>query len=205
MAEELKMNGKFEITRRDFVKAGAAATAGAGLLGWPQDWRVVGPNPAVADQVVRKVRNLCVYCSIGCGAWVALDAQDNVVDVYGDQESVTNRGRLCSKGRCLVQLVNSKERIGIPGQTDHYLYGDSAVMTGGPMKKVGNGNWQSIGWGTAIEEIADRLKDVKDTSPDGANSVVFYGSSHYTNEENYLYKKMLTLFGTNNTEHQARI
>jgi formate dehydrogenase major subunit len=205
VARGLEAGGTFEITRRDFVKFGAVATAGAALLsGSSPEWAVCGPNPSLKDQVVRRVRSVCPYCSIGCGLWLALDADDKVIDTYGDENSITNRGALCSKGRNLLQMVNSSQRIGIPGQTDHYLYGSTAAMTGGAMKRVGNGEWQHIAWDAAFTEIAAGLKKVKDESPDKADSIAFMGSSHLNNEECYLYKKLITLMGTNNVEHCAR-
>jgi anaerobic selenocysteine-containing dehydrogenase len=45
------------------------------------------------------------------------------------------------------------------------------------------------------------------TTAAGTNkkSVAFFGSSHMNIDQNYIYKKLICNFGTNNVEHQARI
>jgi formate dehydrogenase major subunit len=194
-----KKSDKWKLSRRDFLKLTGAAGASGALL----DWVATGPNPAMAATVVKTVRNICPYCSVGCAIKIGVDASDNIVDIYGDSNSVINRGSLCSKGSALLQLANGSQRIGITGQTDHYLYGSGAVMTGGPMKRTGNGAWESVSWADAFTQIAGYMKQVKDLG--SADHVAFLGSSHMTQEECYMYKKLITLFGTNNTEHQARI
>lgn len=191
------------MSRRDFLKSSAAATAAGTML----DWAVVGANPALAAEVDKSVRNICPYCSVGCAIKIDVDASNNILDIYGDPTSVINQGALCSKGAALIQLANSPQRIGIPGQTNHNIYGTSPVVTGGPMKRTGgdgtNNTWTSVTWSEAISDIATYMKNAK--TGHSANNVAFFGSSHMVNEECYAYKKLITLYGTNNTEHQARI
>ncbi|MBU3982379.1 MAG: hypothetical protein KJ985_02625, partial [Proteobacteria bacterium] len=59
------------------------------------------------------VRNICPYCSISCGIKVAVK-DGAVIDIYGDETSVINRGSLCSKGSALIQLVNNDQRVTEP-------------------------------------------------------------------------------------------
>lgn len=177
---------KAKLTRRQFLKATAAGAA----VGPFADW-IMKPKPAGASGP--GIPTTCPYCSLGCGMMGYTDGNGNIIDITGDSIHPYNEGAQCSKGAANWNLMNSPARV-----------------TTGPKKRVGNGTWQDISWEDAITEIAQELKAIKDTSPGitgyaGADQVAFLGSSHLTNEECYLYRKIIALFGTNNIEHQARI
>jgi formate dehydrogenase major subunit len=70
------------------------------------------------------------------------------------------------------------------------------------MKIVG-GRWQRISWETAINEIGDKLLAIREKS--GPDSVYWLGSAKFTNEAAYLNRKFAAFWGTNNSDHQARI
>jgi formate dehydrogenase major subunit len=70
------------------------------------------------------------------------------------------------------------------------------------MKIVG-GQWQRISWETAINEIGDKLLEIRAKS--GPDSVYWLGSAKFTNEGAYLNRKFAAFWGTNNSDHQARI
>ncbi len=216
------------ITRRDFIKWSAAAGAAAKAV----DWTKIGPSMA-APTVANTYRNICPYCSISCGVKVDVDnaahASGTIVDIYGDETSVLNRGSLCSKGSALYQLVDptgavgarvTEPRIKIGDGTDGTWYknstsgedgwldifGVSAWTDGAYADTVDMTGWETVDGGVAgtgtIPTISKQLADARANNPD---SVAFWGSSHLTNEECYLYRKLITLFGTHNIEHQARI
>jgi formate dehydrogenase major subunit len=211
------------ITRRDFLKAGAAATAVAGCgLDFAFD-----PAKALAyeaDTTNYKVTfTTCPYCSASCGqrvvtALTAINghAVNDVIDIYGDFESPINQGGLCAKGAGALQLVNNPRRIGAwpthPTNSVFAASGTNAIA----YKRVGNGAWSAVplyvGDGTgALEDIATRLTTIRQALPTtGASAynqknVAFFGCSHMNNESNYLYRKIIANFGSSNTEHQARI
>jgi Uncharacterized anaerobic dehydrogenase len=71
-----------------------------------------------------------------------------------------------------------------------------------PMKLV-NGQWTRISWDVAINEIGDKLTEIRAKS--GADSVYWLGSAKFTNEGSYLNRKLAAFWGTNNSDHQARI
>jgi formate dehydrogenase major subunit len=71
-----------------------------------------------------------------------------------------------------------------------------------PMKLV-NGQWTKISWDVAINEIGDKLNDIRAKS--GADSVYWLGSAKFSNEGAYLNRKFAAFWGTNNSDHQARI
>ena len=63
-----------------------------------------------------------------------------------------------------------------------------------------NGKLEPASWEDALEEVARRLKQVKDKH--GANAIGVIGSNHTTNEENYLLNRFArATLGTNNIDH----
>ena len=69
--------------------------------------------------------------------------------------------------------------------------------------KLVDGQWTRISWDSAINEIGDKLMDIRAKS--GPDSVYWLGSAKFTNEGSYLNRKFAAFWGTNNSDHQARI
>jgi nitrate reductase (cytochrome) len=88
------------ITRRDFLKASAAASALAGI-GLPR-----GAHAAEAETWVKSV---CRYCGTGCGLYIGTKG-GKVFAVKGDNEN-HNRGLLCMKGFLLPQILGAQDRL----------------------------------------------------------------------------------------------
>ncbi|NUZ06851.1 formate dehydrogenase subunit alpha [Piscinibacter koreensis] len=138
-------------------------------------------NTASSQPVVR--RTVCSHCSVGCavdavvqnGVWIR---QEPVFD------SPINMGAHCAKGAALREHGSGEHRLKTP------------------MKLV-NGKYQRISWDQALQEISARMLELKKQS--GPDSVFFVGSSKHNNEQAYLMRKWVSLWGTNNCDHQARI
>jgi formate dehydrogenase major subunit len=165
--------------RRSGLVAGGLATIGALPLASVQKAEAAGPN--VAGATIRK--NICTHCSVGCtvlaevsnGVWVGQEP---------GWDSPINRGSHCAKGAATRELVHGDRRLRYP------------------MKLV-DGQWTRISWDTAINEIGDKMNQIRAKS--GAESVYFLGSAKFTNEGAYLNRKFAAYWGTNNSDHQARI
>ncbi len=165
--------------RRSGLVAGGLATIGALPLASVQKAEAAGPN--VAGATIRK--NICTHCSVGCtvlaevsnGVWVGQEP---------GWDSPINRGSHCAKGAATRELVHGDRRLRYP------------------MKLV-NGQWTRISWDTAINEIGDKMNEIRKKS--GAESVYWLGSAKFTNEGAYLNRKFAAYWGTNNSDHQARI
>lgn len=205
--KDKNQGGKFELSRRDFVKAGAAAAA-VGVVGL--DF-AVRPSRADAAAVDKTYHTTCPYCSASCGQLVDVDAAGNVLDIYGDHMAPWNDGGLCAKGAGAYQLVTNTRRIGVPEATnieglDWYTGGDASGIA---WKRTGDGAWSAIGLDQAMDEAAAAMVDARGTvdatNKYNSQSVAFFGSSHINNEPNYLYRRLIAQFGTTNVEHQARI
>lgn len=194
--------GKFELSRRDFLKAGAAAA----VVGATGADMVFTASRAVAADVAATYTTTCPYCSAQCGQLVDVDASGNVLDIYGDFNSPTSRGGLCAKGAGAYQLVNNARRLGVPEHTaavDGFDFSDSATA----WKRLGNDPWQPIAIDTAWAEVAQSLVTTRGAVTPGVNkkNIQFFGCSHMNNEQNNLYRKLIANFGTSLVEHQARI
>jgi formate dehydrogenase major subunit len=139
------------------------------------------PAGGDAKPVVR--RTVCSHCSVGC-------AVDAVVEngVWTRQEPVfdspLNLGAHCAKGAALRE----------------HGHGDYRLKA--PMKLV-DGKYQKISWDQALNEISAKMLELKKAS--GPDSVFVVGSSKHNNEQAYLMRKWVSLWGSNNCDHQARI
>jgi formate dehydrogenase major subunit len=170
--------------RRAFLRRSGLGV-GVGLatsqLTLVQKAKAADPPAGNAAPVIR--RTVCSHCSVGC-------AVDAVVEngVWTRQEPVfdspINLGAHCAKGAALRE----------------HGHGDYRLKT--PMKLV-NGKYQKISWDEALNEISAKMLDLKKTS--GPDSIFVVGSSKHNNEQAYLLRKWMTLWGSNNCDHQARI
>ncbi len=199
-----EVEGKFSLSRRDFLKAGTAAAV-AGAVGVDFAGR-----PSRADAAPVPVANTyhttCPYCSASCGQLVDVDAAGNVLDVYGDFKSPFNDGGLCAKGAGAFQLVTNPRRLGVE---EHTAVVDGFDFTGRAWKRLGDGAWQEDSLDNIMAELAPKLVAARGAvnADNGYNSrgVAFFGSSHLNDEPNIAYRRLIAQFGTSNVEHQARI
>jgi formate dehydrogenase major subunit len=167
--------------RRSGLAAGGLATLGALPLASVQKAKAGPPADKGAAVTIRK--SVCTHCSVGCtviaevsnGVWIGQEPS---------WESPINRGSHCAKGASVRELVMGDRRLKYP------------------MKLV-NGEWTRIKWDQAINEIGDKLTAIREKS--GGDSVYWLGSAKMTNEGSYLFRKLGAFWGTNNTDHQARI
>lgn len=129
------------------------------------------------------VATICPYCGVGCGFYIEVREGQAVGVEYMTDHPVCE-GRLCSKGNAALEILNHPKRL------TH------------PLKKA-NGQWQQITWQEALDTVAENLKTTLEThSP---HALGFLASAKCTNEENYLFQKMVRSLGTNNVDHCARL
>ena len=167
--------------RRSGIAGGALAALSTLPLGSVRTAKAAAAGPLTSGATVRKT--ICTHCSVGCtvtaevlnGVWIGQEPT---------WDSPINRGSHCAKGASVRELVHSERRLRYP------------------MKLVG-GQWTRVSWDTAINEIGDKILEVREKS--GPDSVYWLGSAKMTNEGAYLFRKLGAFWGTNNTDHQARI
>ena len=142
-----------------------------------------GRKVGVGAGKIEVKRTVCTHCSVGCavdavvenGVWVR---QEPVFD------SPINMGAHCCKGAALREHGHGEFRLRYP------------------MKLV-DGKYERISWDTALNEISARLLELRKAS--GPDSVYWIGSSKHNNEQAYLMRKFVSMWGSNNCDHQARI
>jgi predicted molibdopterin-dependent oxidoreductase YjgC len=96
-----------------------------------------------------------------------------------------NQGNLCAKGRYGWGFTHSPKRLTTP-----------LVRRDGELVRAS--------WDEALGVVADRLSAIRDEH--GPDSVGGLASAKCTNEENYLFQKLMrAVIGTHNIDHCARL
>src|SRR5262249_3568875 len=151
---------------------------------------------AVAD---KKVESVCPYCRVGCQ--LTYHVKDNKILLAQGRNGPVNSGRLCVKGRSGFDYVHHKHRLTTP-----------LVRKAGIKKTkdfvVDPDNWRDVfreaTWDEALALAAGGLRTIRDTH--GKKSLAGFGSAKGTNEEAYLFQKLVrTGFGSNNVDHCTRL
>jgi nitrate reductase NapA len=176
------------VTRRDFIRQSATATAlAAAGLGAPADAQVV----TQADLTkLEWSKAPCRFCGTGCGVNVAV-RNGRVVATHGDARAEVNRGLNCVKGYFLSKI----------------LYGNDRLTKPLLRKKDGrydkNGQFAEVSWDEAFDVMAEQFKKaLKDKGP---TSVGIFGSGQWTIWEGYAANKLFKAgFRSNNVDPNAR-
>ena len=95
----------------------------------------------------------CVLCFNNCGLEVITEGS-KIVKVRGDRENPRSQGYLCRKGANIAYFQNNPERLRFP------------------LKRVGD-QFKRISWDRALNEIADKLREIVQTH--GPRSVAYMG------------------------------
>jgi formate dehydrogenase major subunit len=150
----------------------------------------------VAD---KQVDSVCPYCGVGCQ--LTYNIKDNRILYIQGKDGPANSSRLCVKGRYGFDYVQHKHRLtkplirkpGVPKHKD---------FTVDPER------WSDVfreaTWEEALDLAAKGLREIRDTY--GKRSLAGFGSAKGTNEEAYLFQKLVrTGFGSNNVDHCTRL
>ena len=147
----------------------------------------------------RKVDSLCPYCGVGCQ--VTYSVKDEKIIYAEGSNGPANRNRLCVKGRFGFDYIHHPHRltkplIRLPGAKKHA--GDQ-VDPANPFTHFREASWEE-----ALAFAAGGLKKIRDTK--GPRALAGFGSAKGSNEEAYLFQKMVrTGFGSNNVDHCTRL
>ncbi len=130
------------------------------------------------------VRTYCKICNCRCGI-VAHVEGGKIVKVKGDPDCEKNLGKLCIKGRSMLELVYDADRL---------LH---------PMMRE-NQRWKPISWEDAFITIAERLKVSKGQF--GPQSVAFYrGMSIYSVLPMVFLQRLANIYGSPNLASNAAL
>ncbi len=131
---------------------------------------------------VEMVKSLCYFCHANCGV-LAYVKDGDVIKIEGDPD-YSNQGGLCCRGTSALLHLNH------PARVNHVL------------KRVGEkgeGKWEQIPYDQAIQEVADKLNQIKAES--GAEAVASAGGT--TRTDDWARRRFLNQFGTPNGFHNA--
>ena len=187
------------ISRRNFLKIGAASAGGIGLS-------ALGFDLAQAYQIKQNLRiagareshSVCPYCAVGCSLVAYTNDAGQLLQIEGDPDSPVNEGRLCPKGATAMQLAMSANRV-------------KSVMYRAPKAQ----EWKKITLDNALDMLAKRIKDARDrtfVTTDAAGNTVnrceglaFAGGAAFSSEEGYFATKVMRGLGLVHLEQQARV
>jgi formate dehydrogenase major subunit len=145
------------------------------------------------------VDSVCPYCGVGCQ--LTYHVKENRILYVQGKDGPSNSSRLCVKGRYGFDYVQHRHRLTKP----------LIRKPGVPKHKnliVDPENWQELfreaTWEEALDVAARGLLDTR--ARYGKRALAGFGSAKGTNEEAYLFQKLVrTGFGSNNVDHCTRL
>lgn len=175
-------------TRRDFLKAAAAASAlsAAGIA-------TSEATNLITDSEYTRLKwskAACRFCGTGCGIMVAV--KDNkVVATHADTLAEVNRGLNCIKGYFLSKIMYGKDRLTTP----------MLRMRNGKFDK--EGEFSPISWSLAFDIMSEKFKTALKTK--GPSAIGMFGSGQWTIWEGYAANKLFKAgLRSNNLDPNAR-
>ena len=140
-----------------------------------------------------EVASVCPFCGVGCQ--VSLKVKDGRVKYVDGIDGPANEGRLCVKGRFGFDYIHHDHRL-----TKPLIRREDAPAKG---LNVDPANWQThfreASWDEALDFAANGLRG-------RGREVAGFGSAKCTNEEAYLFQKIIRQgFGHNNVDHCTRL
>lgn len=129
---------------------------------------------------LKRTPSVCAGCSVGCNVRVDVRV-DRILRQMSRTNDAIDDGWLCDRGRWDYEKVNDPQRLRVP-----------------MIRK--NGTLVEATWDEALDLVAAKLGEIAQKS--GAKAIGGIGSTHTTNEEAYLFQKVLREgLGTNNIDH----
>jgi formate dehydrogenase major subunit len=156
-------------------------------------------HDAYLAPVDRQVASVCPYCGVGCQ--ITYYVGDNRIVRVDGRDGPANHSRLCVKGRFGFDYAHHPQRLtkplirkaGLPKSADFVM--DPAD----PLAVFREASWEE-----ALDLAGGTLRKIRDR--DGPYALAGFGSAKGSNEEAYLFQKLVrTGFGSNNVDHCTRL
>jgi len=177
------------LSRRDFLKSSAAASAAAAVgMSVPTTLSAAANE---AESSWRWDKAACRFCGTGCGIMLATK-EGKIVAVKGDPAAPVNRGLNCIKGYFNAKIMYGADRLKQPLLR---------VDNNGNFDK--NGKFAPVSWKRAFDEMEFHIKKALQVS--GPEGVGVFASGQYTIMEGYAAQKMMKAgFRSNAIDPNAR-
>ena len=162
------------------------------------------PKTRVGTQVVdKKVDSVCPFCGVGC--LLTYNVKNNVIVSVDGRDGPANHNRLCVKGRFGFDYAASPQRLTVPLIRRNDVAKDPELLN---LLNRNTADWSEVfreaTWDEALALGAGQLKSLRDQF--GPKSLAGFGSAKGSNEEAYLFQKLVrTGFGSNNVDHCTRL
>ena len=147
----------------------------------------------------RSVDTLCPYCGVGCQTKVHVK-DDRILYVDG-RDGPANRNRLCVQGRFGFDYIDHPHRLTKPMIRREDAPKDAMIQIdpANPWTHFREATWEE-----ALDKAAEGLEAIRER--DGGPGLAGFGSAKCSNEEAYLFQKLVRVgFGTNNVDHCTRL
>jgi formate dehydrogenase major subunit len=163
-------------------------------------------NGSFAQASEKQIDSVCPFCGVGCQ--LTYHVSEGQIQHVEGQAGPANEGRLCVKGRFGFDYAHSPERLtkplirraGVPkvaADVQQRLSPEQIRM-----------QFREATWDEALDVAAEGFrKALASTAARGRlGPVAGFGSAKGTNEEAYLFQKLVrSAFGTNNVDHCTRL
>src|SRR3989304_3499388 len=137
------------LTRREFLKLAAGATAATGLAPAVRSIVIepfVRPPEELLPGQAAWYASTCRQCPAGCGIIVrAINGRAKKIE--GNPLHPLNRGKVCARGQAGLQALYNPDRLRGP-----------LKLTG----RRGSGVYEKISWAEGLKLLADKLRELKD-------------------------------------------
>jgi len=177
----------------------------------------IGGVPIRPRTGLDQVETVCPYCGVGCALTYNVDRERNAIAYADGRDQPGSQGRLCVKGRYGWDYAKSAQRLTTPlvRREESYPKGplSSEVRGDGRGKRRPGGlvdydevmpHFREASWDEALDLVARRLTEIH--AEHGPPSIAGFGSAKCSNEEAYLFQKLIrTAFHTNNVDHCTRL
>ena len=147
----------------------------------------------------KQVESVCPYCGVGCQ--LTYHVKDNKIVYVEGRDGPANHKRLCVKGRYGFDYASHPQRLTTPliRRADAPKRGDF-VMDPDHVMQV----FREASWDEALALAGGSLRRIRDVH--GKKALAGFGSAKGSNEEAYLFQKLVRLgFGSNNVDHCTRL
>src|SRR6185437_8578981 len=154
------------------------------------------PKTAVGSQQVdAKVDSVCPFCGVGC--LLTYNVRDNEIVSVDGRDGPANHSRLCVKGRFGFDYASHPQRLTKPLIRKAGVAKDPAAV---PDPARWSEVFREATWEEALDLAGGTLRRLRDGN--GRMSLAGFGSAKGSNEEAYLFQKLVrTGFRNNNVDH----
>ena len=148
----------------------------------------------------KKVDSVCPYCGVGC--LLTYNVKNNKILFTNGRDGPANLSRLCVKGRYGFDYINNDGRLTKPLIRKKGISKDIDVSKF-DFNRISE-IFEETTWENALKIASDGFNKIK--SKLGPNGLAGFGCAKGSNEEAYLFQKLIrTGFNTNNVDHCTRL